>query len=223
MRLLNGILRPGKVSAVLDNGKIKATVPGLFSNTDTDKQPPIYPFCMGASNTFSSVKIGEEVWVLNFTDNPLQLYWFRKDYSCDYNKDIIKGANVEVLCNRETAMGTATIYFSDGSGWVVKHGESQMHINKDGDIILDHLGSPHRSVMINDEGIFLGGGSESHPAVYGDNLINILDTIANTLKQIRVAASTSPYTVSISSAINSVPETLDSEIEKITSPHVMID
>lgn len=222
MRLLNGILRPGIVTEVLDNGLLRASVPGLFSNEDTDKQPPIYPFAMGPANSFSSVKLGEEVWVLSFTDNPLQLYWFRKDYSCNYNKDIIKGANVEVLCNRETPMGTATIYFADGEGWIIKNGESHIQINADGDIILDHMGAPHRSIIINSEGVHLGGGME-HPAVYGDKLIEVLDAIVDVLVQIRAAAGTNTFTSGISTAINSIPEKLSSEIEKITSPIVTLD
>ena len=37
MRLGNAILRPGKVIEVLDNGKIRASVPGLFSEEYKDK------------------------------------------------------------------------------------------------------------------------------------------------------------------------------------------
>ena len=31
------------------------------------------------SNTFSKLKQYDDVWIMNFSDNPRQLYWFRKD------------------------------------------------------------------------------------------------------------------------------------------------
>ena len=78
---MNGELRPGTILEVLtDEGVIKASVPGLFSAQDQEVLPPIYPFCVGGSNTFSTPNVGDEVWVLSFTDNLQQLYWFRKDY-----------------------------------------------------------------------------------------------------------------------------------------------
>ena len=86
MKLANGELRPGVVLEVLSvDGIIKASVPGLFSSRDQELLPPIYPFGVGASNTFSTPNIGDEVWVLSFTDNLQQLYWFRKDNFSENN------------------------------------------------------------------------------------------------------------------------------------------
>ena len=53
MDLSKAILRPGKVIEVLENGKIRADVPGLFSLEDKDKLPPILPFPLGHANTYS--------------------------------------------------------------------------------------------------------------------------------------------------------------------------
>ena len=50
-----------------------------FSNKDIDNSPPIYPFFGNHANTYSQPKEGDEVWVLNLSDNSRQLYWFRKD------------------------------------------------------------------------------------------------------------------------------------------------
>ena len=83
MKLINGILRPGNILEVLDNGKIKASAPGLFSAEDPlELLPPIMPFYElmgGHANSYSTPIVGEECGVLNMQDNPLQLYWFRKD------------------------------------------------------------------------------------------------------------------------------------------------
>ena len=45
MKLEKGIIRPGIVLEVLDNGIIKASAPGLFSySDDPEKMPPIFPW-----------------------------------------------------------------------------------------------------------------------------------------------------------------------------------
>jgi hypothetical protein len=96
MKLSQGTLRPGRVIEVLENGEIRAAAPGLFSEQDKDQLPPILPFPSWHANTYSAPKIGDEVWVLNFMDNPLQLHWFRKDNYKENLGDIIKEENVDV-------------------------------------------------------------------------------------------------------------------------------
>ena len=99
MKLINGILRPGNILEVLDNGKIKASAPGLFSAEDPlELLPPIMPFyeLMGShANSYSTPIVGEECWVLNMQDNPLQLYWFRKDDHIENNKGIFEEGGTE--------------------------------------------------------------------------------------------------------------------------------
>jgi hypothetical protein len=62
MELSKGIIRPGTVIEVLENGNIKATAPGLFSVTDDpNKFPPIMPWFIGSNyNSFSKVKQYDE-------------------------------------------------------------------------------------------------------------------------------------------------------------------
>ena len=67
MKLVNGILRPGEILEVLENGKIKASAPGLFTEEDKDLNPPIMPFWElmgGHANTFSTPIVGDEIWLL---------------------------------------------------------------------------------------------------------------------------------------------------------------
>ena len=123
MKLSSATIRPGKVLEVLDNkGTIKASAPGLFTSQDKDKLPPIMHAPWGAHpNSFTTPDEGKEVWIINFTDNKRQLYWFRKDPFDKNNSDnnnIQDEQNVEVLCSRKSGMGWATIYFSDDSGWM---------------------------------------------------------------------------------------------------------
>lgn len=225
MKLVNGILRPGEILEVLENGKIKASAPGLFTEVDKDLNPPIMPFweLIGShANSYSTPIVGDEVWILNLTDNPLQLYWFRKDDHVTNNKEIFDetgAANVEILCNRESGIGYASLFFSDGTGWMLRNDDSRLQIFPDGHIELG-MNWPHRTVTIDSEAIKLGDGA--HPACYGDEVADILLKICGLLQNASLAAKTSPYTMALAPIFN-VAKTIQEDIPGIKSPHVKID
>lgn len=224
MKLKNGTIRPGIVIEVLDKGCIKAGVPGLFNREDKDKLPPIMPFPFGHNvNSFSSIKELEEVWIMNFSDNPMQLYWVRKDNMAENNKELLKEENVEIICNRENDLTWATIYFSDGSGWIIRNDESVVQIRKDGSILLDS-NLPHRVIDINPKSISLGSKTESaHPAVYGDVLMEALQNIQISLELIKQASNMNPYTKPISIGLGKLPSELKELIPKVVSTNVTLD
>jgi hypothetical protein len=225
MKLVNGILRPGKVVEVLEHGKIKAGAPGLFTTWDHELSPPIMPFWEligGHANAFSTPLKGDEVWILNMTDNPLQLYWFRKDDHIDANKEIFEEGgteNVEILCNRESGVGYATLYFSDGSGWMLRNDDSRLQIFPDGHIELG-MNWPHRTIKIDSEAIFLGDGA--HPACYGDETADILLEICGLLQALGKVAKTSPYTMALGPLFDKAKK-IQENIPGIKSTHVKID
>ena len=69
-----------KLYEVDEKGIIKASVCGLFSDQDEPENiPPIYQFPLGGANNFSSPKKDDEVWVMFFDDNPLDLFYIRKE------------------------------------------------------------------------------------------------------------------------------------------------
>lgn len=224
MKLINGTLRPGVVLEVLENGKIKASAPGLFRAKDKDLNPPIMPFneLIGShQNTFSTPKIGEEIWVLNVSDNPLQLYWFRKDDHIKNNQEIFQETgveNVEILCNTESKLGYASLFFSDGSGWVLKNDESRIQIHPNGDIKIDN-GTPYRNILINADSIQLG--SNEHPAAYGDELTEILIKICGILSATAEIAKCNPYTSTLSVPL-SLAQQVANEVPGIVSSHVKL-
>jgi hypothetical protein len=223
MKLANAILRPAKVIEVLDGGKIRAMVPGLFPEEFKDKLPPIYPFFTNHSNSFSEPKVYEDVWVLNFPDNPLDLHWFRKDNHVEVDKEILQGKNVEVLCNREAGMGYAQIYFTDGTGWIIRNEESIIQIRKDGSIMLQ-MDWPHRTIDINSDNISLGSeGQSSHPAALGDKTQDSITAICGLLNAVSTVAKTNPYTMMISTTIDSLLPGIKSSIGPIASKHVTLD
>lgn len=234
MKLMNGELRPGTILEVLTNeGVIKASVPGLFSSQDQELLPPIYPFCMGGSNTFSTPNVGDEVWVLSFTDNLQQLYWFRKDNFAMNNgkmggksptgKDVQKETNVEVLSNRESGSGTATIYFADGTGWIIKNNSAIIQLDKDGHILIS-TGQPHCDLWIDDDGISLGTkGGSAHPACHGDKVADLFQKIIQTLQALSVTAKANPYTTALSTTLDQQLQTFKDDFNYINSETVTLD
>lgn len=223
MKLKNGTIRPGVVIEVLEDNKIKADVPGLFSRLDQENLPIIMPWPCGINkNSYSQIKEYDKVWVVNFSDNPLQLYWFRKD-NVEDNKEIIQEENVEIVCNRETDLGWATIYFSDGSGWIIRNANSVIQLKADGSILLDS-GSPKRLIDINASSISLGAaGKASHPAVYGDKLMEVLMKIQTALDLIKQASNMSPYTKPIAMVLRSLPGQIDELIPEVVSTNVTLE
>lgn len=226
MKLINGILRPGNILEVLENGKIKASAPGLFSPEDAlEMLPPIMPFYElmgGHANSYSTPLVGDEVWVLNLTDNPLQLYWFRKDNHIENNKGIFEEGgteNVEILCNRENGMAWATLYFSNGSGWVLRNDDSKLQIFPDGHIELG-MDWPHRTIKIDPEAISLGDGN--HRACYGDEVSTILLELCGVLEAAGKIAAMNPYTSTLSPVLNKATK-IKEAIPGIISTHVKLD
>lgn len=225
MKLDKGTIRPGTVLEVLEDGKIKASAPGLFCfNEDPALLPPIHPWFIGnASNAFSKLKQYDDVWIMNFSDNPQQLYWFRKDNIKDNINIPIGEENVEILCNREVGGDWATIYFSDGSGWVIGNGDSIIQIRADGTIALD-TGIPHRCIDINGKSISIGSkGNSAHPAAYGDEVTNILNSILAMLNSVAIKAMANPYTMAIGTELMMKVPKITGKLSKISSSNVTID
>ncbi len=218
MDLSQGTMRPGRVIEVLENGCIKVEAPGLFSEVDKETLPKVMPFFTG-TNSFSSLKVDDDVWVLNFDDNPLQLYWFRKD-PVDLNG--LNTKNLEILCRRKTNTGWASIYFNDGSGWVINKDNSKVQIRKDGSIMLDS-GSPYGKIDVTD-GISLGReGKSSHPASLGDEVQKCLEEIISALEIIRQSSNMSAYTKPIGVALQGIPEKLKKISAGVCSVNVTLE
>ena len=225
MNLYNATIRPGKVLEVLENGDIKATAPGLFSYMDsTDKLPPIKAWFIGSNcNNYSKPMPQDEVWIMNFTDNPRQLYWFRKD-RIENNENIPIGEeNVEVVCNRNVCGEWCSIYFSDGSGWIIGKGDSTINISPSGDITLTN-GMPKRCIDINPGNISIGSKGESaHPAAYGDKVEDLLMSLCVLLNDVGMKAMTNPYTMAIGTDLLAKLPKITSKIPSISSQNVTID
>ena len=228
MKLNEGKIRPGRVLAVVDEkGIIKATVPGLFSDQDDpDLLPPIYPYFIGNKNMFTKVKEDDAVWVMFFEDNPYELFYFRKDNIQESLSEILNKdyENIEVITHLDNDSGYVSLYYTDGTGWILRKEDSVIQIDKTGRIILDYNGDKHRQISIDDNSISLGTiGGSAEPAVLGDKLTDTLQKLYLTLKSIEEASKINPYTIAIGSAMKSPLSQYKNSIDKITSQHVTLD
>lgn len=216
MNLASCKLRPGQILEVLENGRVRVEAAGLFSAEDGQKLPIIEPFVMGGnSNSFSSPKIYDWVWVLNNEDNPQQLYWLKKEDSAEANKSFADDTDVEIICNREVPGGNASLSYGGNGGWNISTPSGSINITPEGYI---NLTAGDFSVEVNENGVNLGG--KDHPAVYGDKLIEVLSKINETLNMIKTAAATNQFTKIIELAIGSSPDDVREMIPNITSDNV---
>ena len=226
MNLSKGTIRPGTVLEVFDDGTIKASAPGLFSFVDDPaKLPPIMPWFIGSnSNSFSKLKQYDDVWLINFNDNPLQLYWLRKDNVSDNAENLpMQEENIEIVCNREVRGEWCSIYFSDGSGWVMSKGDSIIKIRPDGSILLS-ADMPSRCIDINGKNISIGSeGKSAHPAAYGDKTEAVLTDICILLNKVAVSSLANPYTFNIGNTLLMELPSITNKISDISSEHVTID
>lgn len=188
MKLGNATLRPGKILEVSEEimGEIKVEAPGLFTKEDPiENLPPIMPFFLLHPNTYSHPVVGEEVWIINFSDNPRALFWLKKDdYKTNLEK-LKKDGVLEVICHRPWGDETnASIYFSDGSGWVISS-NGIINIDKDGQI---HIKSQGKSIInVTNEQIDINSPGGTQVLVKDDNVqINAGSTVNVTDSQIDI-------------------------------------
>lgn len=222
MKLINCILRPGKVRWVDDKLNIKVSAPGLFNyDDDIELLPPIIPLF----DIYTKPRLGDEVWILSSSDNHTQLYWFRKS-TLDGIPDYVdpESGMVDVALCRNNNSNWSTIYFQDGEGIVLRNDDSLINIANDGSIILKNGNYENRTIHISNESISLGSPTKSsHPACYGDKVEDILEDIQMALNLIQQACKTNQMTLPISMALGNLPQQISDKIHDIISPNVSLD
>jgi hypothetical protein len=227
MVLSQAHIRPGLVREIVDeNGVVKVSCCGLFSDQDDPELlPPVYQFPLGGANNFSSPKVDDEIWVLFFDDNPMELFYIRKDKFPEHLQKILGSdyKECEVLASRELSSGMIQIYFTDGEGWIIRNVDSVINMRADGSILLD-TGSAHRKIDICDNSISLGSeGGSAHTAAYGDKVVKSLKMLNTILNTVAMAGKLTPFTIGMSTAIDALRPMFEQSIEEIESQHVTLD
>lgn len=227
MNLINAKITPGIVKEVVDDyGLIKATVYGVFSKDENPNDlPPIYPFFTTIHGTFSRPTVGEKIWVISSTDNPMELLYFKQPENTEDIKNVIKEVGsdqVEIVSNYDAKNGWAQIFFADGTGWMIRN--DGVFINITNDKIVLSTKQKHRTISITDEGISLGSeGQSKEQAVLGNSLYKLLCTLSANIKGLSNTASISPYTASLAKPLMIIGQDIEDQLQDILSEEVTLD
>ena len=233
MKLIQGNIRPGTVLELIDGsvGCVKVSAQGIFTDADgTEVLPPVYPWPFGYHrNSFSCPVIGEEIWLLSFNDNPMQLYWAHKDDLSVALKDLPTsdaGQNLEVVLNREYEDSKwAILYFDNGDGWMMKKGEDGLiNIREDGSILLKTK-YDKRIIDICEDSISLGteGKAEDNAMLFGkwkEWMQNEL--CGNVFGELINLLNSNPYTAPVAIGFKPIIEKFKQTGDEIKSNHISI-
>lgn len=237
MNLLYATVRPGIVKEIIEdgNGTVKLTAPGLFSDEDDPKiLPPVYPWPFGHhANSYTCPKVDEEVWVMTFEDNPMQMYWVRKDDwiaedSLPKNMSDLpltdEAQNLEVIVNREFEDSKwAILYFSNDDGWMMRRDEDGwINIRKDGSILLK-TNFDKRIIDICKDSVALGSeGKADDSAMLYSKWKDFAETLCNGLMTLSSTAAANPYTAPLAAPFQTLSQQLKPKISPVESKHVSI-
>lgn len=228
MKLSNVELIPGVIVDIEDPkklGRIKATVPGLFSPDMTKETLPwIYRLSMSQTNTFDCPIVGSKIWCINNKDNYCE-YWYIPYFEiADHGKEVIQNYdNTQLVFSRQNSSGTTSqLYYNDGEGIVVKNDSSKINLDKNGD--LTAVSKSGKELLLKSDKVQIGktGGSYEE-AVLGDKLKTLLSNLQTGISIVASTAARSPHTLPLVSPLNDLSSQLASDITKILSKNVNLN
>lgn len=187
MELRNAYLRPGKIREVLDQyGNVRCSVVGIFrDDEDLNNLPPIAPspFIRFSSNSFVQPKVGDDVWVMLFRDNPqLLFYQFQGDAKMNNAGDLDeKYADVEILSKHDDRV----FMYDIEDGWTLKNDGSFFNMGADVSLMKGDHG-----ITITENGVRLVSNDKDQPMVLGNDLKECLQELCSVLSETATALMT---------------------------------
>lgn len=214
MELYNAYMRPGKIREVLDQyGNVRCSVVGIFSDDeDLNNLPPISPspFIRFSSNSFIQPKVGDDVWVMLFRDNPqLLFYHFQGDARINNADDLDdEYEDIEILSKHND---TSVFMYDDRDGWTLRHDKAFINLKDE-----INISNGKHGITITDNGLRLVGGKEDQPMVLGNELKECLQELCKVLNETAVAAMTTSQAAGakLSSGLFSVQAKLQKILSK---------
>lgn len=214
MELYNAYLRPGKILEVVDNyGNVKCSVVGIFKDDeDLTKLPVISPapFMRTSPYSFVQPKVGDDVWVMLFSDNPqLLFYLFQGDAKTTNSGDLDTGyKDVELFSKHDESV----FMYDNEDGFTLKNDKKFINVGKD-----VNIANGERSITITDNGIRINNGGENQPMVLGNNLKECLQDMVTLFEFIKTTAMSNPITMPIGVAMNAGLIKIKSKLKTILS------
>lgn len=221
MKLSNCEMRPGKVIAVCNNyGTIKAVCCGLFSEDNIDNLPPIYPLLKISNSYYCEPQIGDLIWVIFDTTNPLELFYIFQGDTFSNNGDILsRSIDSGSILYRDTN-SDSSLQWNDQEGWLMDQQDSRVQIDPNGDI---NISKEDKEININDNGIQITTGHNSSPAVLGNELKIALQDLIEGLQNVSSVAKSHSITTGIGIALDAAILSFNSKLSNILSRNITID
>lgn len=216
----------------LKYGRIKVSAIGAYNanNSSTKQLPWCYPFMMFGNNSYASYEKGSKVWILrNMKRNDEN--WFIPMYehhgiTQDYVNSEQHKNKPEVISMRVNGGSKSSVTYDHDSGYNISTGGAgggaSLNINTGSYATMTGGGS---SVNVKDGSISLGNpGEDEHPAVLGDKLKELLETLVNAIDNYTTAvASVCPETSMAQSSIHLTLDKIKNKmIEEILSEVIKI-
>lgn len=193
MELKDVDILPGVIVDSYDpknKGRVKANVPTLFDpETPKEALPWIYPFNMWGYQSYSRMRDGAQIWVINNKKNYNE-YWYFPFFRLNEDTQEIanQGEDVDIVFDRNDGNASRRFYTTPNDGIKGSINEFYYNLLPDGKYIVQGKSD---TVIIVDKGkVFLGSnnGTET-PAVRFDKLTQAIDTFCQTLGQAGQAIS----------------------------------
>ena len=187
MELRNAYLRPGKIREVLDQyGNVRCSVVGIFrDDEELNNLPPIAPspFIRFSSNSFVQPKVGDDVWVMLFRDNPqLLFYQFQGDAKTNNAGDLDeKYEDVEIMSKHDDRV----FMYDDEDGWTLKNEGNFFNMGADVSLMKGNHG-----ITITENGVRLVSNYKDQPMVLGNDLKDCLQELCTVLGETATALMT---------------------------------
>ena len=225
MKLSDCEMRPGKVLAVCNNyGTIKASCCGLFSEEDDiNLLPPVYPWFKFSNTAFCEPQIGDLIWIIYNTTNPLELFYVFQADAVENNSGILDYGHDACCILHKDNEYNAALQWNNSEGWKANQDDSKIQIGPNGDILLSQSDGDHR-IDINESGIHLCTDAiNQNPAVLGNELKSALQTLVQGMQSVATACKAKSETMAVGVAIDAAMVAFNAKLSTILSKNVTLD
>lgn len=180
-------------------GRIKCGAPGYF-NRAKDKQsvidmPWVYPFTMAFNQSFTVPEEGKKVWLIDNKEVDEE-FWYIPFHEMTTDMANVVGDydGTDIVFSRNVSGKTTQIYSNNDTGLHLRVGNSEICIERDGDI---RLKTPEAEMGIKGGHCYMGKATDfetgTGETVQGRKLVELLGKIRTLFDQMSLYASMSPY------------------------------
>lgn len=195
--------------------RVKASAPGLFDNSTMNVNDMFWinPFTSSGYQKVSKPQEGQKIWILRDTTNEYG-YWYMPYPELNLNTTAaIQNDDTDVLVSRTGAGVGSQMYYNRDEGFVTRVSTSATStMTSGGDIKNNSNGA---QVSMTGGQVFIGHEKgDNHPMVYGDKLVDVLNSLKSNLSNLAMTAAGSWTTVHLAKDLNKAV----ADLNQLTDP-----